>query len=358
MFHTSQELSQHIKDQHGVRYWICDHCAMESDDFLTYIFESSEIWAEHMVGVHRNIFSEERLNSLSTLSSRVMIPPVSCPLCGFSRSQPSHELDEHLLQHLHNFALLSLPWGADDLDQDEQSKDPNRRPSRSSDVSEDLDDEDTICVYGIDDRDALLRQCRLLHETLASYKSERSWSYAKHLVTLETALHDTRRFEGIISGLSDQDQQLLSVIVVKANAYIRNQSDLEDASDLTWALQNLEHLSSAVNDTQRSSLPNSSTSTPADVLSRENLATLSQFEEFGGELDFWERKDLDEVIAMNFKMLAVHDKDPSQRAGVRTRRRPVQWTHWRAQQLLRMYLYTTLPIEDIIKVIFPEDDVR
>lgn len=45
--------------------------------------------------------------------------------------------------------------------------------------------------------------------------------------------------------------------------------------------------------------------------------------------------------------------DPGARIG-----RPPQWTESRSRKLTRLYMYTTLPVEKIIKVLFSEDDVK
>lgn len=38
--------------------------------------------------------------------------------------------------------------------------------------------------------------------------------------------------------------------------------------------------------------------------------------------------------------------------------RPPQWTESRSRKLARLYMYTTLPMEKIIKALFPNDDVK
>lgn len=38
--------------------------------------------------------------------------------------------------------------------------------------------------------------------------------------------------------------------------------------------------------------------------------------------------------------------------------RPPQWTESRSRRLARLYMYTTLPVEKIIKTIFPKDNVK
>lgn len=38
--------------------------------------------------------------------------------------------------------------------------------------------------------------------------------------------------------------------------------------------------------------------------------------------------------------------------------RPPQWTDSKARKLARLYVYTTLPVEKIIKAVFPDDSVK
>lgn len=52
-------------------------------------------------------------------------------------------------------------------------------------------------------------------------------------------------------------------------------------------------------------------------------------------------------------IVANSSSDPGARIG-----RPPQWTQSRSRKLARLYMYTTLPMEKIIKAVFPEDDVK
>lgn len=46
---------------------------------------------------------------------------------------------------------------------------------------------------------------------------------------------------------------------------------------------------------------------------------------------------------------------PSERTRVG---RPPQWTDAKARKLARLYVYTTLPVEKIIKAVFPNETVK
>lgn len=121
MYVTSNALMQHFRTEHGVRCWICDHCSMQTSDPASFIFKTFDEWATHMSNFHHDIFSKIQPIALSEICTRVMLPPVSCPLCGYSTCHPSAVLDEHVTQHLHNFALNSLPWGLKHNGKDDDS---------------------------------------------------------------------------------------------------------------------------------------------------------------------------------------------------------------------------------------------
>lgn len=38
--------------------------------------------------------------------------------------------------------------------------------------------------------------------------------------------------------------------------------------------------------------------------------------------------------------------------------RPPQWTDSKSRKLARLYVYTTLPLDKIIKAVFPDDSVK
>lgn len=64
---------------------------------------------------HNAVKSAAQLASLGNISQRKMVAPLSCPLCDSGmteRTEPGYQIDEHIIQHLHQFALLSLPWAS------------------------------------------------------------------------------------------------------------------------------------------------------------------------------------------------------------------------------------------------------
>ncbi|KAJ8122451.1 hypothetical protein ONZ43_g1361 [Nemania bipapillata] len=72
-------------------------------------FSSSEIWERHIRDTHKEEFPSEQLSSLASLSRKLLLLPIACPLCGYEERVEAKTLD-HIAAHLHDFALRSLPW--------------------------------------------------------------------------------------------------------------------------------------------------------------------------------------------------------------------------------------------------------
>lgn len=63
-----------------------------------------------MKQTHIASFSLTQLPALSRVSQRNMLDALSCPLCAYTTDIARPDLDDHILQHLHEFALRCLPW--------------------------------------------------------------------------------------------------------------------------------------------------------------------------------------------------------------------------------------------------------
>ncbi|KAK3682967.1 hypothetical protein B0T22DRAFT_472340 [Podospora appendiculata] len=61
---------------------------------------------------HIRAVPAEQLPILSAANQRMMLEPMSCPLCAFSVDEASFGVDEHITQHLHQFAMNALPQTA------------------------------------------------------------------------------------------------------------------------------------------------------------------------------------------------------------------------------------------------------
>ncbi|KAF7532041.1 hypothetical protein G7054_g8324 [Neopestalotiopsis clavispora] len=87
-------------------------------------FDTAEQWEEHVALEHTNILPAENRTAFAQLNKRAMIEPLDCPLCPYAMHDRDTNIDDHILQHLHEFALRSLP------------ERPNETGERESDISE------------------------------------------------------------------------------------------------------------------------------------------------------------------------------------------------------------------------------
>jgi hypothetical protein len=110
MFLTAEDLDTHIRREHGVRHWVCDYCSEEAGRDQIKSFDTPEDWVLHSRDVHFKTIPVSWLQELSDMRMLIMIQPISCPLCNFSVSTMQPYIDEHILQHMHSFALRALPW--------------------------------------------------------------------------------------------------------------------------------------------------------------------------------------------------------------------------------------------------------
>lgn len=134
MYLTSEELVSHVWEYHGLTVWSCNYCLQKSSEDQT--FETAEKWQEHMRQAHQDAVSMKQLQSLARVSERQVIQAVACPLCAYTPVGMQTTVDQHILQHLHEFSLWSLPSGVGDSASSSTS-------DSSVDVHTDNDLEDT-----------------------------------------------------------------------------------------------------------------------------------------------------------------------------------------------------------------------
>lgn len=128
MFLTSEALLAHLIEKHSSISWICDFCS--SNDGFTgqaAVFETSESWGKHMEEEHGDFVKAHQRQVLADLNQQSMIGPFSCPLCDRIKTPTlDFKIDDHILGHLHEFALRALPAsyenGSDDLGSALQSR--------------------------------------------------------------------------------------------------------------------------------------------------------------------------------------------------------------------------------------------
>jgi hypothetical protein len=87
--------------------WHCAHKSHPSPN----VFESEERFKTHMKEVHAGRFDEDQLSVVAESSTHPKTPAFEvCPLC----SDCPDRLEDHIASHLHNLALISLPWSKDE----------------------------------------------------------------------------------------------------------------------------------------------------------------------------------------------------------------------------------------------------
>ncbi|KAJ6017384.1 hypothetical protein N7451_000763 [Penicillium sp. IBT 35674x] len=104
LFVTEKEWREHFLNDHPPEFQ-CSYC--DSTPFSSLV----EIMG-HLQLEHPDISDDELADALA--ESPVHIMGISdCPLCDSEDSPDSPELIEHVLQHVHDFSLRSLPWPKD-----------------------------------------------------------------------------------------------------------------------------------------------------------------------------------------------------------------------------------------------------
>ncbi|KAK1248992.1 hypothetical protein MKX08_007212 [Trichoderma sp. CBMAI-0020] len=133
LFVTRAEWDQHTRNDHQ-KCWQCLPCTTVGKAPL--VFPSVEAFMEHLGVVHSDTINEEQYSTLIPESTIPVPAGISCcPLCNSNGPADSPVLLNHIAEHLHSFALRSLPWpGRESLhtNLDEQDDDDD----------DDLDDED------------------------------------------------------------------------------------------------------------------------------------------------------------------------------------------------------------------------
>lgn len=105
-YSTTAELEHHLRQDHP-QTWQCLFCEDQP------IFIRKEFFESHVRTNHREVSPEEWPGLLST-SLQYGFSIRACPLCGVSNKIiDSPELITHVLEHMHSFSLLSLPWARD-----------------------------------------------------------------------------------------------------------------------------------------------------------------------------------------------------------------------------------------------------
>lgn len=112
VFISEADLTDHVRQQHGAMKWICDECANNSRPCF---FRSAPEFNDHMSMVHADSPLKDDILFLSEMSQTKVIEPSACPICHRSfLNGHSFGLDDHTLQHIYEFTVMSLPCTARD----------------------------------------------------------------------------------------------------------------------------------------------------------------------------------------------------------------------------------------------------
>jgi hypothetical protein len=121
MYFKADQLLAHMKAKHSSTKWTCNPCSTntkqasesdQSDPQVLIFFDSAESWQAHTEKEHGSLGPAPQRDILTKLSQRQLIGPLECPLCKTEPTEPRTGMDEHILKHLHEFALRALPGDA------------------------------------------------------------------------------------------------------------------------------------------------------------------------------------------------------------------------------------------------------
>ena len=130
MYLKADQLLAHMIAKHSTTKWICNPCSTnakqasesdQSDPQVLLFFDSAESWQAHTQKEHGNLGPAPQRDILTELSTRQVIGPMECPLCKTEPTEPSTGIDEHILKHLHEFALRALPEHAGPANEEEST---------------------------------------------------------------------------------------------------------------------------------------------------------------------------------------------------------------------------------------------
>ncbi|KAK2053266.1 hypothetical protein LY76DRAFT_524943, partial [Colletotrichum caudatum] len=108
LYVTRHEWTRHIEKQHG-QCWKCPACSVPGKPPV--IFPSVDTFLHHLREAHSESINEEQYSTIVAGAARPVPPGICrCPLCESSGPADSPDLLDHIAEHLHDFALRSLPW--------------------------------------------------------------------------------------------------------------------------------------------------------------------------------------------------------------------------------------------------------
>ncbi|KAK5658464.1 hypothetical protein OQA88_1853 [Cercophora sp. LCS_1] len=119
MYLTAEKLLAHTLEEHSVPCWTCDYCSYGASKTSIptpkQFFPTAEAWISHVAEMHQDLIAPQERSIFADMNKRQMIGPLSCPLCDFASDSLTAGIDDHILGHLHEFALRALPNTVVDL---------------------------------------------------------------------------------------------------------------------------------------------------------------------------------------------------------------------------------------------------
>jgi hypothetical protein len=127
IYSSSKEWLSHMRSQHCMRW----HCFFTSHE--PSFFQSPGALEQHLREIHAGQFSSEEMSFLVENSSHPSLSVIEqCPFC----QETAENTEEHVAQHLIQFALRSLPWSEDDCSSSHPSQSSHSVSSAETDRDE------------------------------------------------------------------------------------------------------------------------------------------------------------------------------------------------------------------------------
>ncbi|EXL91447.1 hypothetical protein FOIG_15349 [Fusarium odoratissimum NRRL 54006] len=95
-------LEQHFRQDHPP-VWVCPLCDKEP------VYSNMTEMMDHLHSNHAQAIGGD-ISTIISLSAQTRMGIESCPLCGVKGDTDSPDLIDHVLEHVHDFSLRSLPW--------------------------------------------------------------------------------------------------------------------------------------------------------------------------------------------------------------------------------------------------------
>ncbi|KAK3382917.1 hypothetical protein B0T24DRAFT_602981 [Lasiosphaeria ovina] len=109
LYLTRKEWTRHMQEEHETaKYWLCAACLEPTRFDLESNFDA------HLRIQHEEVIPEDQIPIFASMSAYTApMSLVSCPLCPPPPADEEADLDgilDHAAEHVHSFALRSLPW--------------------------------------------------------------------------------------------------------------------------------------------------------------------------------------------------------------------------------------------------------